>query len=119
MKVRNKNEVTKELIERIYEKSFENESKFWRAVAKALNRPRRKRFEVNLVKLEKYAKSGETIIVPGVVLGSGDIRKSVRIAALRFSRKAREKIEKSGGKCLSIEELFEKNPKGRGVRIMG
>ena len=119
MKIRDKNDVTKDLMEHIYRKSFKDKSRFWRAVVRALNRPRRRRFEVNLVKLEKYAKSGETVIVPGVVLGNGNVRKKITVAALKFSRTAKEKIEKSGGKCLSIEELFEKNPKGRGVRIMG
>ncbi len=107
------------MIEDIRTKSFENKSKFWGAVAENLNRSRRKRFEVNLNRLEKHAKANETIVVPGVVLGAGEIKKRLTIAAFRFSGKSKEKIEKSGGKCLSIEEMFERNPKGKGIRIMG
>ena len=119
MKVRGKSDVTRELVEEIRNKSFENKSKLWRAVAEGMNRSRRKRFEVNLNRLEKHGKAKETIVVPGIVLGAGEIKKVITIAALRFSGKAKEKIEKSGGKCLTIEELFEKNPKGKGIRIMG
>jgi large subunit ribosomal protein L18e len=119
MEIREKNEITKEMIVHIRNKSFENESKVWRAVAENLNRPRRKRYEVNLNRLEKQGKAKETIIVPGIVLGAGEIKKKLVVAALRFSGKAKEKIEKSGGKCLTIEELLEKNPKGKGIRIMG
>lgn len=119
MKIRNKNERMKEMILHIRNKSFENESKFWKAVADNLNRPRRKRYEVNLHRLEKHGKVNEKIVVPGIVLGSGEIKKKLTVAALRFSVKAKEKIEKAGGKCLTIEEMFKENPKGKGLRIMG
>jgi large subunit ribosomal protein L18e len=119
MKIREKNGITKEMIADIRRRSFENQSRVWKAVAEELNRPRRKRFEVNLNRLEKYAKANERIVVPGVVLGSGEIKKKLIVAAFRFSGKAREKIEKSGGECLSVEEMLERNPKGRGIRMMG
>jgi large subunit ribosomal protein L18e len=119
MKIREKNEIAKEMIASMRRRSFENQSKVWKAIAEELNRPRRKRFEVNLNRLEKHAKANEKIVVPGVVLGSGEIKKKLTIAAFRFSGKAREKIEKSGGECLSVEEMLEKNPKGKGIRMMG
>ena len=117
MKVREK--ASKPLVEKLYREGTERKADVWKAIAKGLNRPRRKRFEVNLTRVEKHAKPKETIVVPGVVLGSGDIKKRIVVAALKFSGKAKEKIEESGGKCLSIEELYEKNPKGKGIRIMG
>ncbi len=117
MKLRNKS--SKPLIEKLHKEGIEKKAKVWKAVAKDLNRPRRKRFEVNLTRIEKNSKPKETIVVPGVDLGGGGIKKQVVVAAMKFSGKAKEKIEKSGGKCLSIEDLYEKNPKGKGVRIMG
>jgi large subunit ribosomal protein L18e len=119
MKLRKKNEITKALVEKLHVESEKNESGVWNAVAKNLNRPRRVRFEVNLSSIERYAKPKETIIVPGVVLGTGVITKHVNVAALRFSGNAKAKIEKAGGECLSIEELYEKNAKGKGIRIIG
>jgi len=38
-----------------------------------------------------------------VVLGNGDIKKALRISAHRFTRSAREKIEKAGGAANLIE----------------
>jgi large subunit ribosomal protein L18e len=117
MKLRKKS--SKPLIEKLHKEGIERKANVWKAVAKGLNRPRSKRFEVNLTRIEKHAKPKETIVVPGVVLGSGNLKKRVVVAALKFSGKAKEKIEKSGGKCLSIEELHEKNPKGKGIMIIG
>jgi large subunit ribosomal protein L18e len=119
MKLRKKNEITKALVEKLYSDGAKNKAGVWKAVAEDLNRPRRVRFEVNLSSIEKYAKPKEMIIVPGVVLGTGILKKHVNVAALRFSGGAREKIEKAGGTCLSIGELYEKNPKGKDARIIG
>jgi large subunit ribosomal protein L18e len=119
MKVRKKSRGVQELVGSLSRQGSGKGSGTWKAVAGGLNRPRRARNEVNLFMLEKNARSRETIVVPGIVLGSGEIRKPLTIAALRFSGKAREKIEKAGGKCISIEELFENRPKGEKIRIMG
>ncbi len=119
MKPRNKNPVLRDLIMKLQKKSLEKDAPVWKAVAKGLNRPKRKRYEVNLFRIEKHAKSRETLVVPGTVLGTGNIKRTVTVAAVKFSGNAKEKIEKAGGKCLSIEELMEKNPNGSKIRIMG
>lgn len=119
MKIRSKSPALKDLIENLYKKGVEDKAPVWKAVARGLNRPNRKGYEVNLFTIEKSAKPRETIVVPGSVLGSGEIKKAINIAALRFSGNSRKKIEKAGGKCMAIEELLEKNPKGSRVRIMG
>jgi len=56
--------------------------------------------------------------VPGKVLGTGELNKKITVAAYTFSEQAVQKIN-AKGKCLSIKELVEKNPKGNKVRIMG
>ena len=112
------NPTLKKLIEELRKKSLEENVKIWKRVAEILERPTRRRVEINLKHIEREAKDGETIVVPGVVLGDGELRKRVKIAAWRFSSKAREKIEKSGSKALSIEDLIKENPKGSNVRIM-
>ncbi len=117
MKPREKGPERLRLIESLYRKGIEEDTPLWKAVAKALNRPRRKSFEVNVYDIEKHAKKGETVIVPGSVLGSGNITKPLTVAAVKFSSSAREKIEKAGGKAISIEDA-SRMPKTR-VRIMG
>ena len=113
MKTRNKNPVLQDLIKELNERK----EPVWKAVARALNRPRRKRFEMNLYRIQKNASPKENIIVPGVVTGSDGIKDAFNIAALRFSEDARKAIESAKGKCFTIEQLVEKNP--RRIRIMG
>jgi len=115
MKIREKNPVLKKEIESLSQAGIE--APVWKAVAKGLNRPRRRRYEVNLSRIEKFAKQNDTIIVPGIVLGEGEIRKHVTVAALKFSSEARKKIEKAGGKCLAIEQASGLEPSK--IRIMG
>lgn len=115
MKIRDKNPILKKEIEKLSQAGVEKP--IWKAVAKGLNRPRRKRYEVNLSRLEKFATQGDTIVVPGIVLGEGDVKKRITVAAIKFSSEARKKIERAGGKCLSIEEVSKENPSK--MRIMG
>jgi len=58
------------------------------------------------------------VVVPGKVLGAGNLDHPVSVAAFSFSTQARLKISKARGKCLSISELIEVNPKGSNVKIM-
>jgi large subunit ribosomal protein L18e len=113
MRVKDKNRALGEFIREL----GSSKDPLRRSVARALNRPRRSRFEVNLHRIEAYAKPKEYVLIPGIVLGTGEITKPVTVAALRFSRIAKDKIEKSGGKCLSIKELLE--AKTENIRIMG
>jgi large subunit ribosomal protein L18e len=112
------NTILKKLIEELKKKSLEENVKIWKRVAEILERPTRKRVEINLKHIEREAKDGETIVVPGVVLSEGELKKKVTISAWRFSAKAKEKIVKVGGRAISIEELIKENPKGSNVRIM-
>jgi len=98
--------------------SRKNKAAIWEKVAEFLCKPRRSRIEINVGQIERHAAKGDVIAVPGRVLGSGAIESKVTIAAHRFTNQAKQKIEKAGGKCLSLLELAEKYPKGSGVRIM-
>ncbi|KUG19697.1 lsu ribosomal protein l18e [hydrocarbon metagenome] len=73
---------------------------------------------MNISKINRYAQEGETLLVPGKVLGSGVLEQSVTVAALHFSESAVNKITGANGTCMSIEELLRDNPKGRHVRIL-
>ncbi|OGI15331.1 50S ribosomal protein L18e [Candidatus Micrarchaeota archaeon RBG_16_49_10] len=106
------------LIQQIRKKAFETNSDFLKDLAEKLNKPRRKRVEVNLVHIDRNTEKGETVVVPGIVLGYGNISKPLSIYAWKFSNNAEEKIASSKGKAMPIEELLEKNPKGTKVRIM-
>jgi len=107
------------LIQQLKDAGRINEAPVWRDIALRLEGPARHWAEVNVGKLNRYASENETVIIPGKLLGAGEIAKKVMVAAYRSSGQAREKIEKAGGKSMSIMELVERNPKGSKVRIMG
>jgi large subunit ribosomal protein L18e len=95
------------------------ESRFWRRIKKDLTKSSRQRRSVNVYKIDKFAKAGETVIIPGKVLSLGQLTKKVDVAAFTFSTEARRKIQEAQGKTLSIQELLQQNPEGRGVKILG
>ena len=99
--------------------SRETGAPIWRDVADRLERSLKNWSEVNLSRLSRYAAKGEQIIVPGVVLATGEISTPLTVAAFRSSQAARKKIEAAGGRTVSLLELAVQNPKGSGVRIMG
>lgn len=115
---RKANPRTPVLIAALKEGSRQNEAAIWRDVAKRLEKPGRNYAQVNLSKINRYAKDGETVLIAGKVLGSGLLDKAVTVAAYNFSVTAMEKITGLGGKCLTIEQILEENPKGSAIRIL-
>ena len=107
------------LIRFLRKKSRENEAAIWRRIAEMLSKPKRRRIAVNVSRINRYSKENDEVVVPGKVLGAGVINHPVKVAAFAFSEKARSKIIKAKGKCLTIPELAEMNPKGSNVKIIG
>jgi len=93
-------------------------SPIWEDVAEILLKPRRQKVEINLKRINRNAYDGETIVVPGKVMGDGEISKAVNVSAWKFTPSAEEKIKSAKGSVMSIDELLEKKPKGMNVRIM-
>jgi len=93
--------------------------KLWQRAAYELERATRKRREVNLSKLQRFVKDGETVLVPGKVLSAGTLTKKITVAAWVFSAKSADVIKKAGGSAITIDDLMKKNPKGTGVRLIG
>ncbi len=106
------------LIDKLLLASAKNKVRIWKDIAERLSKSSKFKAEVNVGKIERYINENEIALIPGKVLGSGDISKPITVAALNFSETAREKITKAGGKCISIEELIEINPEGSNVRIL-
>ncbi len=119
MKIRDKNPVLRETIESLHKAGIENKAPIWKAVAGLLNKPSRRRHEVNIFLIERNLGKGQVAVVPGNVLGSGELTKPVTIAAVGFSVEAESKIKKAGGAVMTIDELVKKHPKGEKVRILG
>ena len=101
-------------------KKFSNKSGVgtWRAVAAKLAGSASQRSQVNLSKIDRHAKGGESVVVCGKVLGDGNLNKKVTVIGFNASSSALEKIEKSGSKFVRISDYISKNPKDK-PRIIG
>jgi len=118
-KVKTTNPELIDLIRFLKKQGRENKADIWRDIAERLAKPKRKRIAVNISRLNRYTQKNEMVVVPGKVLGTGEIGHPVTVTAFAFSEKAKEKIKARRGKCLSFFDLIKKNPKGSKVRIIG
>ena len=103
------------LIEDLKKLSLDEKAPIWKRIAKDLAKPTRQRRVVNISRLNRFSKPKEIIIVPGKVLGTGELGHEITVAAWQFSDSAKEKIKN----CMEIRELMKKSPKGKGVKILG
>lgn len=87
----------------------------YKRIALELSKSRRSFTSVNIEKINKFARDGETVVVPGKVLSLGTLEKKITVAAYQFSEAA---LEKLGSNAITIKELIKKNPKANKVRIM-
>ena len=89
----------------------------FKRLASELSRPSRNHRAVNLSRIEANVAKDEIAVVPGKVLGSGELTKKITIAAWRFSDGAREIIKAAGADAISLSDLMKK--KGKKMRIIG
>jgi len=96
-----------------------NKVPIWKAVIKELSRSRSNRRELNIGELAHVTKDKEVVIVPGKILGSGEISHKLTVWCFTISEVATRKILDAGGKILPLDSLIKKYPDGKGVRIIG
>ncbi len=114
-----KNQQMQTLVAELRKASSEQSLPLWRRVADDLAKPARRQRAVNLSRIERYAKDKDVIVVPGKVLGDGDLTKKVTIAAHTFSASALAKIAKSGSKAYPLAEFMKANPKPKNAKLLG
>ena len=116
---RKSNPVLVELIGTLQKAGRENQAPLWRDIASRLERPSRNWAQVNISKIDQHLGDGETAVVAGKLLGSGELTKKVTIVAFSASESARAKVTAAGGKVLSLQEAVKAFPKGQNCRIIG
>ena len=90
----------------------------WNPLADIISSPRRRKIVLNLEDIEKEAKDGEHVVVPGKVLSQGELNKKIKITALSFSDKAKEKLLKSKIEFSNMLDEIKKNPTAKGIKIL-
>ena len=91
----------------------------WNEVAELLSGPRRKRMNINLTDLNGIEASDKDILViPGKILSEGQVDKKLKIVAIGFSERAKEKLLKSGCKLSTILDEIKSNPTGKDIKVL-
>jgi large subunit ribosomal protein L18e len=96
-----------------------NKAPIWRALEEELAGPRANRREINVRRLAEITKADEVVVVPGKVLGTGNLGHKLTVCAFSISETAAKKIVDSGGKVMAFDDLINNHPDGKGVRIIG
>ena len=99
--------------------SRENDAPIWKSIAKKLEGPSRNWPVVNVSRIEYNAAKNGKVVIPGKIMGSGNLSKKVTVSAYSFTKSAIEKIESAGGKCMIYNEFIKKNPTGKDVVVIG
>lgn len=93
-------------------------NKAWNELASMISSSRKNYLENNLNEINEKAKEGEKIVIPGKVLSQGEINKKIKIIALSFSEKAKDKLKKSGCEVKTILEEIKSNPDAKEIKII-
>lgn len=111
---------TNVMLRKLIDRLRKEEKPIWNKVAEELSAPARKRPYINLYKVNKYTKPNDIVIVPGKVLGVGNLDHPVIVAAWDFSKTSKDKIIKAGGQVMSLWQAVEafKDFKGKNVKLM-
>ncbi|MBI2523301.1 50S ribosomal protein L18e [Candidatus Woesearchaeota archaeon] len=113
------NPLLRDLIGELKKRGNEQEVNLWKRIASDLEKPTRQRRAVNLSRINRHTKENEVVVVPGKVLGSGDLNHKLTISAYQFSEQAKDKLEKCGAQIVSLLDLSKEKPNGKNIRIIG
>ncbi len=89
-------------------------AKLWKDVYRLASKPRRQRVIINLIRLNRIAEEGDSVVIPGKILGVGRVEHKFSVAAIEYSSSAAEKLSKAGCKMEGIKSMLEKD----GVKLV-
>jgi large subunit ribosomal protein L18e len=96
-----------------------NKKAIWKALEREVTKSRTIRREVNISRLSATTKNEEVVVVPGKLLGSGEMDHKLTVCAFSISNAAFKKIKLVGGEVITLNELMDRHLDGKGVRIIG
>ena len=115
IKKRLKRKTNPEIVETIL---AAKKNEYWNKITQIISGSTRKYSSVNLNEIERKTKEGDTVVVIGKVLGSGNVSKKIRICAISFSESAKDKLKVKKSELVTILEEIKKNPKAEGIKIL-
>lgn len=113
------NQVVTQMAIELKKASTKNDAPIWLKLAKLALKTSSSRRVVNLTKINEVTKDDAVIVVPGKVLGTGNVSHKITLSSFSISNSAAKKIIESGGTIISFSEMIKKFPTGKGVIIIG
>lgn len=113
------NQIVLQMARELKNASKKNKAPIWSRLAELALKPSSVRRIVNVGQIDKFTKDSDVIVVPGKVLGTGNLTHKITLCSFSISNSGAQKILDSGGKILSFAELVKSNPTGKGVKIIG
>lgn len=91
----------------------------YKRAVKMLSKKNNQLVEVNVGKLDLVSSEDGILLVPGKVLGEGDVSKKLHVGAVAFTASAAQKISSAGGEALLMKDFVAKFGEGKGVFLVG
>ncbi|MDP2666731.1 MAG: 50S ribosomal protein L18e [Candidatus Diapherotrites archaeon] len=105
------NPMTRQLVVQLDKQGKKTKQNVFRTLATLIQTSTRNRAEVNVDHLNGMAIrfKDKVFVVPGKVMGKGDVSEKMEVAALGFSQAARDKITGKQGTIYTLAQLIENN----------
>ncbi|TLX65981.1 MAG: 50S ribosomal protein L18e [Thaumarchaeota archaeon] len=113
------NQLVIQMVKEFKGASKKNNAPIWSRLAELALKPSSARRTINIGQIDKFVKDNDVIVVPGKVLGTGNISHKITLCSFSMSTTGAKKVLQSGGKILSFSELIKSHPTGKGVVIIG
>jgi large subunit ribosomal protein L18e len=113
------NQLVLNMVKELKSASAKNKAPIWSKLAEMAQKPSIAKRLVNVGKISNVTKENDVIVVPGKVLGTGNISHKITLCSFSISTSAAKKILSAGGKIVSYSDMISKFPTGKGVKIIG
>ena len=113
------NQVVIQMAKELEVASKKNKAPIWSKLAEMALKPARAKRVLNLGQIDKFVSDNDIVVVPGKVLGTGNVSHKITLCSFSISTTGAKKITQSGGKIIDFAQLIKSNPTGKGVKIIG
>lgn len=113
------NQVVIQMAKELQVASKKNKAPIWSKLAEMALKPARTKRVLNLGQIDRFVNDNDVVVVPGKVLGTGNISHKITLCSFSISTNGAKKITQSGGKIIDFAHLIKDNPTGKGVKIVG
>jgi len=110
----------KSMIIALRKKGRTEDKKYLVELSDLLDTGRRRRAKVNVFKLDLLAKrhKDKVFVVPGTILGYGELSLPINVYAFKYSKAAVDKIKLAKGSAKSFDELLKSDVARKDVMIL-